>query len=142
MTSLDIGADGTVWFGSLGASGTKDELGLIDPKGTLARYVVRKSDPYEIAAGPEGRLWFSEEVGPYPHAAINSIDPAGGLGHRTCLAAECKLEPFGLVFDPSGSLWFSALTSEIPNRGGGAAGLILAGERLNQSGFIGHLAVP
>jgi streptogramin lyase len=142
VTSLDIGADGTVWFGSFGANGTTDELGRIDPMGTLARYRVRKADPYEIAVGPEGRLWFTEEVDHYPHAALNSIGPEGDLRHPTCLAADCKLEPFGLAFDPSGSLWFSALTSELPNGGGGVAGLILAEERLNQAGFIGHLAVP
>ena len=56
VTSLDIGADGSVWFGSLGESGTRNELGRIDPKGTLASYRVRKADPYEIAVGPEGRL--------------------------------------------------------------------------------------
>lgn len=139
VTALDIGADGTVWFGSFGESGTRNELGRIDPKGTLASYRVRKADPSEIAVGPEGRLWFTEEVDRYPHAALDSIGPEGDLGLRTCLAAECKLEPFGLAFSPSGTLWFSALTSEFPNRGGGVAEIILAEEQLNQAGFIGHL---
>jgi virginiamycin B lyase len=98
VTSLALGADGTAWFGSFGANGTKNELGLIDPIGALARYVVRRADPYEIAVGPEGRLWFTEEVDRYPHAALNSIGPEGDLGHRTCLATECKLEPFGFAF--------------------------------------------
>jgi streptogramin lyase len=139
VTSLAIGADGTVWFGSFGTNGTKDELGHVSPGGSLSRYRVGDVDPYEIAVGPEGRLWFTEEVQGYPHAALNSIGPDGDLGRPTCLAPKCKLEPFGLAFAPNGELWFSALTSEVPYGGGGVGGLILAEDRANQAGFIGHL---
>jgi streptogramin lyase len=142
VTSLVIGADGTVWFGSLGANGTKDEFGHVGPAGHLARYRVGHVQPDEIAVGPEGRLWFTQEVQGYPHAALNSIGPHGDLGRATCLAAKCTLEPFGLAFAPSGELWLSALTSEVPYGGGGGGAIILAEDRANQPGFIGHLALP
>jgi streptogramin lyase len=142
VTSLAIGADGTVWFGSFGTNGTEDEVGHVDQGGSLARYRVGDVNPYEIAVGPEGRLWFTEKVQGYPHAALNSIGPDGDLGQPICLAPECKLEPFGLAFAPSGELWFSALTSEVPYGGGGGGGLILAEDRANQAGFIGHLTLP
>jgi streptogramin lyase len=142
VTSLAIGADGTVWFGSFGTNGTKDELGYVSPGGSLSRYRVGDVNPYEIAVGPEGRLWFTEKVQGYPHAALNSIGPDGDLGQPTCLAPKCKLEPFGLAFAPNGELWFSALTSEVPYGGGGGGGLILAEDRANQAGLIGHLTLP
>jgi streptogramin lyase len=142
VTSLRIGADGTVWFGSFGANGTRDEIGLIDPVGTLARYRVGHIEPDEIAVGPEGRLWFTQKVEHYPHAALNSIGPGGDLGQPFCVTAECKLEPFGLAFDPGGELWFSALTSEVPYGGGGGGALIADNDRANQAGFIGHLTEP
>jgi streptogramin lyase len=139
VTSLAIGADGAVWFGT---NGTKDELGHVSPGGSLARYRVGHGWSGEIAVGPEGRLWFTEEVQGYPHAALNSIGPDGDLGKPTCLAPKCTLEPFGLAFAPNGELWFSALTSEVPYGGGGGGALILAEDRTNQAGFIGHLTLP
>lgn len=142
VTSLAIGADGTVWFGSFGTNGTKNEFGHVGPAGSLARYQVGHVEPDEIAVGPEGRLWFTEKVQGYPHAALNSIGPDGDLGQPICLAAKCSLEPFGLAFAPSGELWFSALTSEVPYGGGGGGGLIAAEDRANQAGFIGHLTLP
>jgi streptogramin lyase len=138
VTSLAIGADGTVWFGSFGTN----ELGHVSPGGSLARYRFRHVEPAEIAVGPEGRLWFTEEVQGYPHAALNSIGPDGDLGRPICLAPKCGLEPFGLAFAPNGELWFSALTSEVPYGGGGGGGVILAEDRTNQAGFIGHLTLP
>jgi streptogramin lyase len=141
VTSLDISADSTVWFGSFGTNGTRNELGRIDPHGHLESFLVRHAEPDEIAVGPEERLWFTEEVDRYPHAALNSIGARGDLGRPRCLAADCTLEPFGLAFGPSGDLWFSALASETPY-GGGGGGLILAEDRLNQAGFIGQLTEP
>ena len=142
VTSLAIGADGTVWFGSLGTNGTEDELGHVNPGGSLVRYRVGHVEPGEIAVGPEGRLWFTEEAQSYPHAALNSIGPDGDLGQPICLAPKCGLEPFGLAFAPNGELWFSALTSQVPYGGGGGGGLIADQERANQAGFIGHLTLP
>ena len=69
VTSLAIGADGTVWFGSFGTNGTKDEFGYVGPSGSLTRYRVGHVEP-GVTADRAGRS-------PLVHGRSAGLPPRG-----------------------------------------------------------------
>ncbi len=62
-------ADGKLWFTEEGAS----KIGKMDLSGTLEEFPVGSS-PESIALGPDGNLWFTEQIG-----RISRIDTAGNI---------------------------------------------------------------
>src|SRR5512139_421740 len=80
--------------------GTGVGLPGLAPAQTIEEFVVPTSDAYSwaIAAGPDGNLWFTEQMG----NRIGRITPAGVI-------AEFSLPttPYGIVAGPDGNLWFT-----------------------------------
>ncbi len=65
--------------------------------------------PLGIAAGPDGNLWFTEELG----NQIGRITPAGKITEFTlptnCGDSTFGCQPFGITAGPDGNLWFAEL---------------------------------
>ena len=60
------------------------------------------SNPYEIAAGPDGALWFT-------NSANNSIGRITTAGTVTNYTATSISYPYGIAAGPDGALWFTNL---------------------------------
>ena len=61
------------------------------------------SAPYEIAAGPDGNLWFTDPGRP---RAIGRITPGGSITEFT-IGLSAGSGPQGIVAGPDGNLWFT-----------------------------------
>src|SRR5438445_10350832 len=64
--------------------------------------VTAGSQPYDITAGPDGNLWFTENAG----NRIGEINPATHAiaEYRGITAGS---EPYGITAGPDGNLWFT-----------------------------------
>jgi virginiamycin B lyase len=119
--SAIVAGPGGLWFtegfrgfGSRGAN----KLGRIAVDGTVKQFrVPARFGTGAIAAGPEGRIWFT--TGPR-RAAIESISATGKIGRRVCLEQACTLPPSSLAFAPDGTLWFGTQVYTCVYCGGGS----------------------
>lgn len=106
LFGLTTGADGAVWFADLGCAGLgRCGIGRIDSAGRVTVYtrgLNAGSVPFQIALGPDGNLWFTDE-GSRP--AIGRITPRGRI---TVFAHGLRRAsvPFGIAADRHG-LWFT-----------------------------------
>lgn len=63
--------------------------------------------PYEITAGPDGKLWFTELVS----SKIGRISPSGTISEFPIPTDGSK--PYGITLGPDNQLWF---TEELGNK--------------------------
>ena len=75
---------------------------------TFTEYLVPTATvfPDQIAAGPDGNLWFTEPSGD----KIGRITPAGVI---TEFLASTGSNPLGITAGPDGNMWF---TEEVANK--------------------------
>ena len=59
------------------------------------------SQPYDITAGPDGNLWFTEYAG----NKIGRITPAGVITEINVPAVDSA--PYGITAGPDGNIWFA-----------------------------------
>ena len=102
------GPDGNLWFtesgvqeGSQGPIGG-NKIGRITPAGVITEFAIPTggSGPYEITAGPDGNLWFTESLG----NKIGRITPAGAITEFPVPTGGSNPLPIALGSD--GNLWF------------------------------------
>jgi streptogramin lyase len=65
-------------------------------------------DPYGVAAGPDGNLWFTETGGEPGGNKIGRITPSGVITEFSIPTIGCS--PIGLTAGPDGNLWFTEVT--------------------------------
>jgi streptogramin lyase len=138
---IALGPDGNLWFAEVnspecGGGGCRSKVGRMEPSGSYVEYttgISNESEPWEIAAGPNGDLWFTEfavagsdrtnrigEINPTTHEVKEFELPAADKGQQG---------PFGITAGPDGNVWFTEL---IGNRIG----------RITPSGEITEFPVP
>ena len=61
---------------------------------------VDSHNPFRIAAGPDGNLWFTEKEG----NRVGRITPAGEV---TEFSVTVGSNPWGIAAGPDGNLWFT-----------------------------------
>ncbi len=115
---ITAGPDGNVWFTEF----VGDAVGRITPQGAITEFLVPPrptrnslgdlppSQPFAIAAGPEGTLWFPDLGG----NRLWRLTPAGGV--LTAFPIPPHPEnpissfPEGIALGPDGNLWFTEAT--------------------------------
>jgi virginiamycin B lyase len=105
MDGIAYGADGALWF-TLASSGLEgdpgDAIGRLEADGNFTRRPLpdKQGHPSRIVAGPDGDLWFSEEVGD----RIGRLSPGGQIKEFTLPPG---VSPTGLTVS-GGQVWFSS----------------------------------
>ncbi len=106
-TGIAARADGTIWIAEPGL----DHVATLpaSAKGPMISYRIpfASSRPNAILAGPEGRIWFTEEGGPW---LGRMAAPAGALNGKYVRLTSSS---FGhgtrwLAFGPYGDFWFTS----------------------------------
>lgn len=79
-----------------------------EPLGTIAETPVptAEAEPGNIAAGPDGNLWFTE----YKGQKIGRITPAGEISELSVPTANAH--PEGIAAGPEGNVWFTERTGD------------------------------
>jgi virginiamycin B lyase len=82
--------------------------------GTVTEFPIpTRGTPFDITAGPDGNLWFTEEIGnAIGHISTSGSFIPGGSGIPTASS-----RPEGITSGPDGNLWFT-------EEGGGKIGRI------------------
>jgi streptogramin lyase len=120
---IAIGPEGYVWFTEFGIAkhGTPctapcpSKIGVVKPSKPkeIHDYATptKEAGPLEIAAGPDGNLWFTEfnvgkigEINPITHEIDEFTIPAKPVGE--------KVHPFGITAGREGNVWFTIVNSE------------------------------
>lgn len=96
--SLALGADGNVWY----ALPTVDVVGRITPDGSVTNYSTPGVDPFAIAAGPDGALWFAGSM-------IGRITTQGDLQTFDPLLGGLAT---GAGVGPDGNVWLAESLAE------------------------------
>jgi streptogramin lyase len=137
---IALGPDGNLWFTEVnnpecGNEGCRSKVGRMKPNGSFVEFtagITPESEPWEITAGPNESLWFTEfsQVGDRTNriGEINSMNqhveefelPSPDSGQQG---------PFGITAGPDGNVWFTEL---VGNRIG----------RVTPSGEITEFPVP
>src|SRR5438105_2670129 len=84
--------------GPAGASGARAAYQITE----FSSGLTANSSPNGIAAGPDGNLWFTEEVG----NRIGRITPAGGVTEFS-VGLSASAFPYSIAAGPDGNLWFT-----------------------------------
>ena len=73
------------------------------PSGGISEFLVPTTDsrPFEITPGPDGNLWFTEELG----NKIGRITQAGVVTEFSVPTADAR--PSGITAGPDGNIWFT-----------------------------------
>ena len=96
-----IGTDGNVWVTEPQAG----ELARVTPRHVVTQYpLAAGSVPEQIAAGPDGDLWFTESATP---AQIGRVNPTTGVITRFSTGMAPGGAPLGIAAGPDGNLWFT-----------------------------------
>jgi virginiamycin B lyase len=104
---ITTGPDGELWFTESGrfigeelSGGNK--IGRISPEGSITEFLIPtpQSGPIAIIAGPDGNLWFTEEVA----NKIGRISPQGVI---TEFPLPTQSDPHEIAAGPDGALWFT-----------------------------------
>jgi hypothetical protein len=99
-TSFAFGADGTVWLAR------PDGIDRYTPGGTDKLYPV-SGYPYQIVAGPDGALWFTQPVA----SEIGRVNLSGEISEYLLSGArtiyETPAEPWAIAVGPEGDVWFT-----------------------------------
>ena len=122
---IAVGPDGALWFTEYGYN-QGNRIGRITTAGAVSEFCIRTcgggmpnlaSDyglrPRDIAAGPDGRMWFALEnpeanQNPYGDTGtgyIGAIDAAGTVAQFTVPTAQSR--PIGVAAGPDGNVWFT-----------------------------------
>jgi streptogramin lyase len=130
-TGIAAGPDGNVWFTDQGCALASNPgtcaIGRITPSGAIAEFsaglqAANKSVPYDIALGPDGNLWFTDDG--LKHA-IGLITPGGVITEFSAgLQAGNKSVPRFIARGPDGNLWFTDWGCVPPLSGACAIGRI------------------
>jgi streptogramin lyase len=114
VQGIVTGADGNLWFGGLlDANGPK--IGRITPDGTVTPFPIpffdlasgdtQEETIHALTAGPDGNVWYNEDV--YPgHQAVGQVTPDG---QATALYLSSSGNDFGtdgITTGPDGNVWF------------------------------------
>jgi streptogramin lyase len=91
--------DANVWF----VEHDGHNIGRITPSGVITEFAIPSgADPYAIAAGPDGNLWFTE---PGAFNAIGRCTPSGGISEYPLPTADAEVA--GITAGPDGNIWFA-----------------------------------
>jgi virginiamycin B lyase len=86
-------ADGNLWF----TENSANKIGMITPTGKITEYSIPEgSEPQEIAAAPNGNLWFGLD------SFIGEITPSGSFSEFAVTNG-----PEGITAGPDGNVWFA-----------------------------------
>src|SRR5579872_6534365 len=104
---ITVGKDGALWFAQERYSCNTTfrppqctgAIGRITTGGTLTEYALNKTGAWGITAGPDGSLWFTEDVG-----KIGRITLAGTITEYA--TPSLNSSPTGITAGPDGALWF------------------------------------
>lgn len=116
-TGLALGPDGNVWFiewnGVCSAGGgSYNSIGKITPEGVVTTYDVglHGNSVYGIAAGPDGRIWFTDPGGCDGYTSrIGAIDTDGSS--YTYYSAGLPAGVAAIVNGGDGNLYFGSYTA-------------------------------
>ncbi len=99
--------DGALWFTESGTfTGNElsggNKIGRITPQGTITEFPIptSQSGPIAITAGPDGNLWFTEEVG-------NKIGRITISGIITEFPLPTQGDPHEIIAGADGAFWFT-----------------------------------
>jgi streptogramin lyase len=82
-------------------------VGAGDPVGEVTEFtagLTQNSGPNRIAAGPDGNLWFTQNIG-----GIGRITPSGDITEFTIPSPNSG--PVGIAAGPDDNLWFTQNTN-------------------------------
>jgi streptogramin lyase len=97
---ITTGSDGNVWFTETACR----KIGKITPSGVITDYSAGSAYLYNIAAGPEGDLWFTAWGGGGGDR-VGTINTSGTL--LTEYALPENSDPYGITAGPDGNIWFA-----------------------------------
>ena len=105
-TGIAVGSDGNLWVSGVSgyvACGRTGVITRVKPSGSATDFATPTacSRPFEIAPGPGGYLWFTENVA----NNIGRVDTAGGM--REFAIPTASSAPTGITAGPDGNLWFT-----------------------------------
>jgi streptogramin lyase len=117
---ITAGPDGNLWFLDNGTGNGMGKIGRITPGGSFTEFPLpgtcgkyHTCAPWSITSGPDGNLWFTEEIGnAIGHISTSGSFIPGGSGLPTASS-----RPEGITSGPDGNLWFT-------EEGGGKIGRI------------------
>jgi streptogramin lyase len=108
LFGLTTGSDGAIWFADLGCAGLgRCGIGRINSSGRVSLYtrgLNAGSVPFQIALGPDGNLWFTDE-GSRP--AIGRVTPSGAITEFS-RGLTRDSTPFAITLGPGHDLWFTS----------------------------------
>jgi streptogramin lyase len=112
---ITAGPDGNLWFTETKnpecVEVCRSKVGSITPSGTVTEFhagITSGSQPWEITAGPGGKLWFTEfnNPGPSDTNKIATITTAGSVEEFPFATTE-QHAPTGITAGPDGNVWFT-----------------------------------
>ncbi len=117
--NITVGSDGALWF----TEEFGNQIGRIDTNGRITEFPLPTDcgqppnppfssgcAPHDITAGPDGALWFTEEVG----NQIGRVTTGGFFTEFPIPTANSS--PFGITVGPDHALWFTEENSVTSNQ--------------------------
>jgi streptogramin lyase len=106
---ITLGPNGNLWFTEFAVAGSNrtNRIGEINPEnGKVEEFELPLPDKgqqglFGITAGPDGNVWFTEDVG----NKIGRITPSGTITEFPIPTPESQ--PVSIVTGPDGNLWFA-----------------------------------
>jgi len=100
---IAVATDGQVWFS---ARFTPQAVGRLDPAtGTVTIFPRSTEGPQEIAASPDGSMWFTQTT----KGNIATITNAGVITEAKVVKGS---EPLGIVVAPNGDPWYTMMSAD------------------------------
>jgi streptogramin lyase len=138
---IAAGPDGNIWFTehAFTFGGPKGpnigKIGRITPAGVITEFAIPSTDsqPGDIAAGPDGALWFTDESQFPEQGKIGRITTAGVINEFPLPIARTSL--FGIAAGSDGNMWF---TESVFVAGGSSIGKI---GRITTTGVVTEFAL-
>jgi len=96
--AIVLGPDGNGWITTAGNAICK-----VTPEGVVTKYIVPTANcaPFDITAGPDGNLWFTE----YEGNKIGRITPQGVIAEFPVPTPDAG--PAAICVGPDGNIWFT-----------------------------------
>lgn len=118
-SALTVDAAGNVWFTG------QSSIGRMSPEGTITMFPLGGVSPGAIAAGPDGRIWFTETTRRDTKPEYETV--SRGLGrfnpntdrYSEVRPPDADSDPIDLIAGSEGDLWYAAM-GEGPCEGGGS----------------------
>jgi virginiamycin B lyase len=102
LRSITVAADGQVWFTARFAP---QAVGRLNPSNnSLTLFLVANTGPSDIAASPDGTVWFTQET----KGNAARITNAGVI---TAGKAVKGSGPFGITVAPDGDPWYTMMSA-------------------------------